>query len=72
MANPSEADQLMKNPEFAKFIQQTTTPEELASLQQGGAVPTQQAPADNEGSGIGGAIGSFVGINALKAMARFV
>lgn len=70
MSNPSEAEMLMKNPQFAQFIQQTTTPEEMASLQQ----PMQQTvpQQDNDGPGIGAAVGSFMGINALKAIARFV
>jgi hypothetical protein len=71
MSNPSEAEQLMQNPEFNKFITQTTTPEELQSLQQGGSVQ-QQAPSQSDSLGIGSAIGGFMGINTLKAMAKFV
>lgn len=70
MSNPSEAEMLMKNPQFAQFVQQTTTPEEMSSLQQ-----TQQLPVPQQDSsepGIGAAVGSFMGINALKAIARFV
>ena len=69
MSNPSDAEALMKNPQFAQFVQQTTTPEEMASLQQ-----TQQQAVEpqDSGSGIGAAVGSFMGINALKAMARFI
>lgn len=68
MSNPSEAEALMQNPQFAQFVQQTTTPEEMASLQQS----QQVAQPQDSGSGIGAAVGSFMGINALKAMARFI
>jgi hypothetical protein len=68
MSNPKDAEALMQNPQFAQFVQQTTTPEEMASLQQS----QQVAQPQDSGSGIGGVIGSFMGINALKAMARFV
>jgi hypothetical protein len=68
MSNPKDAEALMQNPQFAQFVQQTTTPEEMASLQQS----QQVAQPQDSGSGIGAAVGSFMGINALKAMARFI
>ena len=66
MADPKQADELMKNPEFAQFYNQATTPEEQQSMSQ---------PEPEKESGIGnllGGAGSFVGLNVLKSLARFV
>lgn len=71
MADPKQAEELMKNPEFANFYNQATTPEEQQALLQS----AQQEP-EKESSGLGdilgGAAGSFVGLNVLKSLARFV
>lgn len=66
MADPKQADELMKNPQFAQFYNQATTPEEQQSM-------AQQEPEKESGIGnlLGGA-GSFVGLNVLKSLARFV
>ncbi len=66
MADPKQADELMKNPQFAQFYNQATTPEEQQSMAQ---------PEPEKESGIGnllGGAGSFVGLNVLKSLARFV
>jgi len=66
MADPKQADELMKNPQFAQFYNQATTPEEQQSMVQ---------PEPEKESGIGnllGGAGSFVGLNVLKSLARFV
>lgn len=66
MADPVQAEQLMKNPEFAQFYNQATTPEEQQAMSQ---------PEPEKESGIGnllGGAGSFVGLNVLKSLARFV
>lgn len=66
MADPKQADELMKNPQFAQFYNQATTPEEQQSMSQ---------PEPEKESGIGnllGGAGSFVGLNVLKSLARFV
>ncbi len=60
----------MKNPEFAKFYNQATTPEEQQALM------NQQEPSQSDsgdsGSGFLSGVSSFVGLNALKSLARFV
>jgi hypothetical protein len=66
MADPQQADELMKNPQFAQFYNQATTPEEQQAMSQ---------PEPEKESGIGnllGGAGSFVGLNVLKSLARFV
>ena len=68
MSDPKQAEELMKNPEFAQLYNQTTTPEEQQAL-------TQSAQEPEKESGIGnllGGAGSFVGLNVLKSLARFV
>lgn len=70
MSNPTQAEELMKNPEFAKFYNQATTPEEQQALM------NQQEPSQSDGgdsgSGFLSGVSSFVGLNALKSLARFV
>lgn len=66
MSDPQQADELMKNPQFAQFYNQATTPEEQQAMSQ---------PEPEKESGIGnllGGAGSFVGLNVLKSLARFV
>lgn len=68
MSDPRQAEELMKNPEFAQFYNQATTPEEQQAM-------SQSEPEPEKESGIGnllGGVGSFVGLNVLKSLARFV
>ena len=48
MADPKQADELMKNPQFAQFYNQATTPEEQQSMAQ---------PEPEKESGIGNLLG---------------
>lgn len=68
MSDPKQAEELMKNPEFAQLYNQTTTPEEQQALMQSSQEPEKESGIGNLLSGAG----SFVGLNVLKSLARFV
>jgi hypothetical protein len=68
MSHRDEAEKLAQNPAFADFYNKVTSPEDMKAIESGSQPTTQQSSTP----GIGGAIGTFMGINALKSLARFV
>ena len=69
MSNKGEAEKLAQNPAFADFYNKVTNPEDMKAIESGSQSTAQQ---QNSSPGIGSAIGAFMGINALKSLARFV
>ena len=68
MSHRDEAEKLAQNPAFADFYNKVTSPEDMKAIESGSQPTTQQSSTP----GIGSAIGAFMGINALKSLARFV
>lgn len=72
LANPSSdpdmAAKLLQNPEFAQIYNQSTSDEERTSLEN----IANQSQEKSDGGGILGGAGTFVGLNVLKSLARFV
>lgn len=69
MEDPEQMAELMQHPEMQNLVQQTTSPEDREQI-------TQMSKGESSKPGIGSEIGSaltgFIGINALKSIARFV